>query len=309
MTSSTVADPSGAAGGPTAPQSVAFGLVRACRPRQWLKNVLVFAAPGAAGVIFHAGPLVRSLLAFAAFCAAASATYLLNDAAEVDADRRHPVKRLRPIAAGIVSVRLAQVTSAALMLVAALLALASGRPRLLMVVAGYVVLTLAYTFWLKHVAVVDMVAVAGGFILRAVAGAVAVPVRLSDWFLIFTSFSSLLIVAGKRYAELGELGADSGVRATLETYTRPFLQIVLGLALATTTIAYCLWAFEKAGAADHGPWFQLSIMPMVTALLRYTLLLDNGRGSAPEDVFLSDRALQILGVVWLALFAIGVHGG
>ena len=284
-------------------------LVRACRPRQWLKNVLVFAAPGAAGVITHAGPLGRSLLAFGAFCAAASATYLLNDAADVEADRRHPVKRFRPIAAGKVSVRLAQLTAGGLLVVAALLALASGRPRLLVVVGGYVVLTLAYTFWLKHVAVVDMVAVAGGFILRAVAGAVAVPVRLSDWFLIFTSFGSLLIVAGKRYAELNELGAQAGVRATLETYTRPFLQLVLGLALATTTVAYCLWAFEKAAASDHGPWFQLSIVPMVTALLRYTLLLEAGQGSAPEDVFLSDRALQVLGVVWLALFAIGVHGG
>jgi len=284
-------------------------LVRACRPRQWLKNVLVFAAPGAAGVITHAGPLGRSLLAFGAFCAAASATYLLNDAADVEADRRHPVKRFRPIAAGKVSVRLAQLTAGGLLVVAALLALASGRPRLLLVVGGYVVLTLAYTFWLKHVAVVDMVAVAGGFILRAVAGAVAVPVRLSDWFLIFTSFGSLLIVAGKRYAELNELGAQAGVRATLETYTRPFLQLVLGLALATTTVAYCLWAFEKAAASDHGPWFQLSIVPMVTALLRYTLLLEAGQGSAPEDVFLSDRALQVLGVVWLALFAIGVHGG
>jgi decaprenyl-phosphate phosphoribosyltransferase len=289
--------------------SAQLGLVRACRPRQWLKNVLVFAAPGAAGVITHAGPLGRSLLAFAAFCAAASATYLLNDVADVEADRRHPVKRLRPIAAGTVSVRLAQVASGVLLVVAVLLALASGRPRLLLVVGGYVALTLAYTFWLKHVAVVDMVAVAGGFILRAVAGAVAVPVRLSDWFLIFTSFSSLLIVAGKRYAELNELGAQAGVRATLETYTRPFLQLVLGLALATTTVAYCLWAFEKAAASDHGPWFQLSIVPMVTALLRYTLLLEAGQGSAPEDVFLSDRTLQVLGVVWLAMFAIGVHGG
>jgi decaprenyl-phosphate phosphoribosyltransferase len=287
---------------------LAAALVREARPKQWVKNLLAFAAPGAAGVLFHADVAWRSLVLFAALCAAASGTYFLNDVVDVDADRRHPVKRDRPVAAGVVPLRLARWCGALLLVLGLALAAATGRWPALGVVAAYIALTLAYTAWLKHIAVVD---IASGFVLRAIAGAAAVDVPMSDWFLICTSCGSLFIVTGKRYAELNHLGERAGsVRATLDAYNVAFLRLVLGVACSTTLLSYCVWAFDKAHVATTSwPWYQLSIVPMATALLRYALVLEAGHGAAPEDVFAEDRALQVLVVAWLVLFGLGVYAG
>jgi decaprenyl-phosphate phosphoribosyltransferase len=151
--------------------------------------------------------------------------------------------------------------------------------------------------------------VATGFVLRAIAGAVAVDVPMSNWFLICISFGSLFIVTGKRYAELREFGDYAGtVRSTLEAYNVAYLRLVLGVASSVSLLSYCLWAFEKARVAETTwPMYQLSIVPMATAVLRYGLVLENGHGGAPEEVFLSDRALQALGIIWLVTFALGVY--
>jgi decaprenyl-phosphate phosphoribosyltransferase len=289
--------------------TLASELLREARPRQWLKNVLVFAAPGAASVLDNGPALWRTIVTFVALCAAASGTYFLNDVADVESDRRHPTKCNRPVAAGTIPVPLA--TSVGVGLVAASLAIAAitGRWPVVVVVAIYIALTVAYSIWLKHIAVVDLVAVATGFVLRAIAGAVAVDVPMSNWFLISISFGSLFIVTGKRYAEMLEFGDDaSTLRPSLESYNVAYLRLVLGVASSVTLLSYCLWAFEKARVADTSwPMYQLSIVPMATALLRYGLLLENGHGGAPEEVFLSDRALQVLGVVWIVTFALGVY--
>ena len=299
----------------TAPERERAGLgvelLREARPKQWLKNVLVFAAPGAAGVLNEWPSLWRTIMAFIAMCAAASGTYFLNDVADLEADRLHPTKRFRPIASGAVPVSLGRAVGVGLLaggLAAAALTL---RWQLILVVATYIVITVAYSVWLKHIAVVDLVAVAAGFVLRAIAGAVAVDVRMSNWFLICISFGSMFIVTGKRYAELNHLGEDAGShRATLDAYNVPFLRLVLGVSASVTLLAYCLWAFERANvAATSWPLYQLSIVPMATALLRYALVLEEGHGSAPEDVFTEDRALQVLGVLWLGLFVLGVYVG
>lgn len=286
------------------------GLLRAVRPKQWVKNILVLAAPGAAGALTHVHPLLVSLGAVGVWCVVASGTYLVNDSLDVEADRLHPTKCRRPIAAGIVPVRLAQVLGAALMALGIGLAwLLAGRD-LTIVMATYVVITLAYSLWLKHEAVLDLAAVAAGFILRAIAGGVAIGVPLSPWFIIVASFGSLFMVAGKRSAEMDTLGDDrEGHRATLGTYTPDFLRYVRTLASAVTIAAYCLWAFEKAGAAGHaGIWFKLSIAPFVIAILRYALRIDHGQGGAPEELVLGDRVLQAFGVVWALTFALGVYG-
>ena len=289
--------------------TLASELLREARPRQWLKNVLVFAAPGAANVLDNGPALSRTIVTFVALCAAASGTYFLNDVADVESDRRHPTKRSRPVAAGTIPVPLA--TSVGVGLVAASLAIAAitGRWQVVVVVAIYIGLTVAYSIWLKHIAVVDLVAVATGFVLRAIAGALAVDVPMSNWFLICISFGSLFIVTGKRYAEMLQFGDDaSTLRPSLESYNVAYLRLVLGVASSVTLLSYCLWAFEKARVADTSwPMYQLSIVPMATALLRYGLLLENGHGGAPEEVFLSDRALQVLGVVWIVTFALGVY--
>lgn len=283
------------------------------RPKQWTKNVLVFAAPGAAGVLLHGRPLLHALAAFALFCAVASGTYLLNDAMDAPADRQHPTKRHRPVAAGIVSIRMAFVLAAVLM--AAGIALgALLRPQLGLVLGIYTVLQVSYSSYLKHLPVYDITCVAGGFLLRAIAGAVAVPVAVSEWFLIVTTFGSLLMVTGKRLAEHAELGEGrGGHRVTLDAYTISFLRIVVAMSATGAVVGYALWAFglEAAAVAVHhhdGIFFQLSIVPVLLALLHFTLLLEQGHGARPEELVLGDRQLQILGLVWVLLFALGVYG-
>jgi decaprenyl-phosphate phosphoribosyltransferase len=283
------------------------GILRALRPKQWLKNVLVAAAPAAAGVLTETDVLVDVGLAFLAFCMVSSATYLLNDIRDVEADRMHPRKRFRAIAAGTVPVRLA-LALAFLLMPAGFGIAALVRLELLIVVVSYVTLTTAYTLWLKHVEVVDIVAIASGFILRAVAGGAAVDVPLSRWFIIVASFGSLFIVAGKRHGEHIDLDASRGeVRATLAGYSRDYLKYVWTMASGVTIAAYCLWAFEMAPRDSEVPLYELSIVPFVTFMLRYAQLLEAGHGEAPEDVVLGDRVLIALAALWIALFGAGVY--
>jgi decaprenyl-phosphate phosphoribosyltransferase len=285
-------------------------LVREARPRQWAKNVLVFAAPGAAGVLDNWPYMWRTIIAFIAFCLASSGTYYWNDIHDVAADRLHPKKRLRPIASGAVPLGVAKVVGSLLLAAGVGLSFAV-RWQLGLVTLGYVLLTTLYSSALKHVAVVDLVAVAAGFVLRAIAGAVATDVRMSTWFVLCTSFGSLFIVTGKRYAELREYGDHAGAaRASLDDYTLGFLRIVLSVSVGATLVTYCIWAFDtKEISGSTWPFYELSIVPMVTALLRYTLILEQGHGAAPEEIFMADRTLQVLGVIWAAVFGLGVYVG
>ena len=295
---------------PGAPTPVRDWL-RAVRPKQWTKNVLVFVAPGAAGVLTHAGPALHALGAFGVFCAAASATYLVNDVVDADADRRHPTKRLRPVAAGRVKPATA-VSIAAVLMVAALAgaALLASWP-LVVVVAAYGAITIGYSLRLKREPVIELTAVASGFLLRAIAGGVATHVPLSSWFLVVTSFSALLIVIGKRTAEHQALGDDRGQhRSALDHYSRTFLHSALTLSAAGAVTTYCLWAFDKAGLARHGGhlvWIELSVAPVVTGVLYILRLLDDGRGGSPSELALEDRTLQVLALVWAVLVGIGVY--
>jgi decaprenyl-phosphate phosphoribosyltransferase len=291
------------------------GLVRLARPRQWTKNLLVFAAPAAAGVLDNTGPALDAFIAFVAFCLAASGTYYINDARDAEADRLHPTKCNRPVASGVVPVTVAYVGGAVLLAASVAVAFAA-TPELAATVLGYVALTTAYSTLLKNVAVVDLVAVAAGFVLRAVAGAAATDVPISDWFFIVTSFGALFIVSGKRGAEASEMAdatpADAGrFRPVLSAYSESYMAYLRSVTSGAVLVAYCLWAFEKAESALNTssiPWYQLSILPFVMAILRYALVLDKGdRGSAPEDIILGDRTLQCIGVVWAIVFAVGVY--
>jgi len=301
--------PEHAPGTTPSPSAQAAGLLRAARPRQWLKNVLVLAAPAAAGVLTRPSVALGVGLAFVAFCLVASGTYLLNDARDLEADRRHPTKRHRPIAAGVVSPRLA-VASGVLVLALGLGLAAAVSLKLLAVVAGYLVLTTAYTLKLRHVAVLDIATVASFFIIRAVAGGVAVDVPLSRWFLIVASFGSLFMVAGKRAGEYAELGDDrTATRATLGVYSLTYLREIRVIAAAVTLLAYCLWAFEQSAPDAAHPFFELSIVPFVLFILRWALLLEADRERAPEDLVLGDRGLQAAALAWAVTFGLGVYLG
>jgi decaprenyl-phosphate phosphoribosyltransferase len=286
------------------------GFVRTARPKQWIKNVLVLAAPAAAGVLTRTSSLPRALLAVLAFCVVSSGTYFLNDAIDVKADRAHPTKRFRPIAAGIVGVRTAYATGIALMAGA----ISFGgliNWRLALVLAIYVAVQFAYSFWLKHLPVYDLVAVAAGFLLRAIAGAVAVHVPVSEWFLVVASFGSLLMVTGKRLGEHQELGdGRASHRRSLQAYSPSFLRMVLALSTGGAIIGYALWALSLPSQAGHthsAIWCEVSIIPLFIALLEYAYLVEGGAGSKPEELVLKDRSLQLLGLVWVVTFALGVY--
>jgi len=285
------------------------GLVREARPRQWAKNVLVFAVPGAAGRLTEGPVLARTLLVFAAFCLLASGLYFLNDLADVEADRLHPRKRLRPIAAGEVPVRLAVIV-AVLLLLGGIGTCAALGWRTLLVAALYVAATLAYSARLKHEVVLDLACVASGFVLRAIAGGTATTVPISKWFLIVAGAGSMFMVAGKRHAEFVEMGEERGTtRISLQGYTLAYLRFVWMLSASVAIGAYAVWAFEDGAVKLDPVWAQLSIVPFTLALLRYALDIEQGHGGAPEDVVLGDRGLQVLGLVWLVTFAVGVHLG
>ncbi len=278
-------------------------LLRSARPRQWTKNVLVVLAPLAAGELFEVVPQI--LVAFVAFTLAASAIYLVNDVLDVEADRLHPVKRNRPVAAGLVRPTTALVTAAVAALVAVALA-ALVDPDLLATVLVYLALQLAYARWLKHVAVVDIAIVSSGFLLRAIAGGVAADVPLSQWFLLVAAFGSLFMVAGKRYSELMTLGAVSGTRRSLGDYSDSYLRFVWSLAAAVTVTAYSLWAFELV-PTGHVNWQAISIAPFVLGVLRYAVDVDRGLAGEPEDAIARDHVLQVVGVAWVVVFALGVY--
>ncbi len=283
----------------------ASAVLRTMRPRQWAKNVLVVAAALAAGVLTDGNNLAVIFGAFVSFTLAASAVYLFNDARDVESDRKHPRKRLRPVAAGELSVRAAVIWS--VVVAAASLALGTVIDRELGITLGvYLTIQVAYALWLKEQPVVDLAIVSAGFLLRAIAGGVAVDVPLSQWFLLVASFGSLFMVAGKRYSELHSLGNEAGTRRTLEDYSVSYLRFVWSLAAAVTITAYSLWAFE-IGDDSGVDWQAISIAPFVMGLLRYAVDVDRGLAGEPEEAVMRDRVLQVIAISWLTIFAIGVY--
>jgi decaprenyl-phosphate phosphoribosyltransferase len=282
------------------------GLVRTARPRQWLKNVLVFAAPFTAAQITHPQVLRAALIAFVTFCLAASAIYLINDAKDVEADRAHPTKRNRPIAAGAVPVPLAFGAGIVLLLAALGVSLVQNW-QLLAVIAVYEAVQLGYCFGLKHEPVIDLCIVASGFLLRSIAGGVAANIPLSQWFLLATAFASLFMVAGKRYAEI-QLYAETGaeIRASLRKYSASYLRFVWATSVAVVIATYGQWAFQLH-EQYNSVWSEISIVPFVIALLRYAVDVDSGKAGEPEEIVLRDRVLQVLGVAWVITLALAFY--
>jgi decaprenyl-phosphate phosphoribosyltransferase len=279
------------------PKNLASGIVKALRPRQWVKNLLVLAAPlfalGGDVQYDYRDVFIKVGIAFVAFSLAASSIYLINDARDVEADRQHPTKRFRPIAAGVVPVGLAYglaVVLAAVALVISWLA----TPNLAVVIAVYLGIQLAYCFGLKHQAVLDICIVSSGFLIRAIAGGVAAGIPLSQWFLLVMAFGSLFMAAGKRYAEL-QLAERTGakIRKSLENYTSTYLRFVWTLSATAVVVCYGLWAF--------------SMVPFTIAILRYAVDVDGGLAGEPEDIVLRDRVLQLLGVALIGTIGAAVY--
>jgi decaprenyl-phosphate phosphoribosyltransferase len=280
-------------------------LLRACRPRQWSKNLLVLAAPAAAGVIDTPLVAAQVLGAFVVLCLISSATYLINDVRDREQDRLHPTKRLRPIAAGELEPGAALRIAAALALVGVAGASAIG-PALGAVAIGYLLLTASYSIWLRRIFIADILAISAGFVLRALAGGVATDIYLSRWFVIVTACCAIFLVAAKRYAELREHDGEGAVRSTLRFYSARGLRLTLLAAASLASIAYIGWAFTRP---SHLVWYGLSILPLLAWLARYSVMIGSGAGQAPEELILRDRTLLVLSVAWSILFLGGVYVG
>ncbi|KDN16702.1 decaprenyl-phosphate phosphoribosyltransferase [Amycolatopsis rifamycinica] len=283
------------------PLGLVGGVIKTARPRQWVKNVLVFAAPFFAfsKSTDRTGLLIDAIIAFVAFSLVASSVYLINDAIDVEADRAHPTKRNRPIAAGIVPVPVAY--GAAVVFFLAGLGVSFAASWQLAVVLGvYEAVQLGYCFGLKHQPVVDLAIVGSGFLMRSIAGGVAGGIALSQWFLLVTAFGSLFMVAGKRYAEImlfERTGAK--IRSSLKKYSASYLRFVWATSAAILIMSYCLWAFEIRQTEHNSVWALISMVPFLVAVLRYAVDVDGGIAGEPEEIALKDRILQVLGATWV----------
>lgn len=285
--------------------AAAGAFVRALRPRQWVKNALVFAAPVAARTLDETEVLVRSILAFVVFTVAAGSTYLVNDAADVAIDRLHPTKRHRPIASGALSQTVALRLGVALAL-ASMVAAFGIAPLFGLVIAIYLALNAWYSRGMKHLPVIELCAIAMGFILRAVGGGAATDTPLSLWFVLVVCAVSLFVVTGKRSAELERTGGDGSGRPVLAHYTASGLRAGRAASAAVAVLAYAMWVFAQDLANDW--WAGVSLLPFAAALARYNAVIEAGRGEDPEDVLLGDRLFQILALAWVVVYGVALYG-
>ncbi|HWJ51049.1 MAG TPA: decaprenyl-phosphate phosphoribosyltransferase, partial [Solirubrobacteraceae bacterium] len=272
----------------------ARAIIRACRPRQWAKNLLVLAAPCAAGVIDRPRVAAEVAGAFVVLCLISSATYLVNDVRDREQDVLHPRKRLRPIAAGQLQPLTALRIAGTLALVGIVLGVVIA-PGLGALAVGYLALTASYSLWLRRVAVADVVVIAAGFVLRALAGGVATDIYLSRYFVIVTACCAIFLVAAKRYAELREHNGSTPARASLRRYSLGHLRLTLAASAGAAVVAYTGWAFTRPG---HVVWYGMSIAPFLLWLARYATLIGAGAGQAPEELILRDRTLLALSLAW-----------
>lgn len=283
-------------------------MVRALRPAQWLKNGVVFAGLVFGGKLLDPGAVGSALLAAACFCLLSSGFYLINDIRDMDADRLHPVKRKRPVAAGELAPGLAGAVGVVLIGLAGVFAMLLGL-RFLLVILAYAGLMAAYNVALKQIVIIDVFVIAAGFVLRAVGGAVAVDVSISPWLLVCTLLVALLIGFGKRRYELVALEDAAGHRRNLDVYSRPLLDQTVAVTAAGTLIAYAVYTFDRATLPyDHR--MMLTIPFVAYGVFRYLYLLyQRGAGGAPETMLVTDRALMTAVALWGACSAAMLYLG
>jgi decaprenyl-phosphate phosphoribosyltransferase len=277
------------------------------RPRQWIKNLLVAAATAAAGTLLAWTSILPLVVSFVAMCAASSSTYLINDLSDRSRDRCHPTKCRRPIASGALSVRRAKVASAAFIGVALTLSLLLGAG-VAAVMAAYLVLTITYSRWLKHVPYLELALVASGFVLRVAIGSAATHTALSVPFLVVIGAGSLFLATGKRLSELISLGRRAGEhRPVLAHYRTPVLERLVGASLITMLGAYTLWAVGTDTGDPGLPWLVLSVAPVAVAALHLTRRVLRGDAGDPTGLVIEDRVLRVAGGVAALLVSIGLY--
>ncbi|MEO1522673.1 MAG: decaprenyl-phosphate phosphoribosyltransferase [Cyanobacteria bacterium J06633_2] len=295
-----------------------FPYLAALRPKQWTKNFVIFAAPLFAFDL-RVSTILGSLLAFALFCSVSSSFYLFNDIVDVESDRRHPVKCKRPIASGKVSIPIAIAMALALMTGGLIIGWMHAAP-LGMTLSGYVVLQIAYNLRLKRTVILDVIAIAMGFVLRACAGAAATGIQLSPWFLTCTAMLALFLAVEKRKAELRLLQVHGGkTRAVLWRYSLPLLTRMENVVTTGAIMSYALWSSGPAVNGASTPWMLVTFPFVLYGVFRYQLLSDpkeighhvddehgpGGQTERPDEVLLRDMPILGTVVCWVVtIFAI-----
>ena len=283
-------------------------IVKLLRPHQYAKNLLVFAAPGAAGRLDEMSVAATTAVAFVLFCAASSAGYVINDLLDAEADRQHPVKQHRPIASGAVTRNQARQLFA-LLVVTALVGAAGLGWFFLATLVGYAAVSITYSSALKHVPWVELLAVSAGFLLRAIAGGAATNTPISGWFLLVVSAGALLVITGKRLGELAVLGSLTPSRRVLAHYQLGKLRQVAAAASALAVGGYGAWAAAEANnqATDSNGslLLRLTVIPFAAAISRYLMLSWHGSGETPEALLVRDRVMVAAGSCWALLYGIG----
>lgn len=275
-------------------------LIKTMRPRQWTKNGFVFFALMFDKQLFLREPFLRTLAGFALFCLASSAVYLINDIADVEADRKHPEKKHRPIASGKLPLNTAWL--AAILLVAIALPLGYFlSPALAIILAVYLAINILYSRWLKHIPILDVFIVSSGFVLRVAAGVALITVeRFSPWLYMITTLFSLYIGFGKRRAEMSLLETGAGShRKVLDGYTLPLLDQLITIVSGTTIVTYSLYTFTAPNLPENHS-MMLTIPFVVYGIFRYLQLIQTGHAAgAPDEVALKDRPLQVTVLLWV----------
>jgi 4-hydroxybenzoate polyprenyltransferase len=297
-------------------------ILKAARPRQWVKNAAVFASLVFSGFFFYQFPfyLFRVVAVAAVFCFASSAIYILNDIIDRESDRQHPYKRKRPIASGQLSVETASIAAALFALGAVVFGWMLS-PFVLLLVILYVALHIGYSFKLKHVAILDVLTIAAGFMIRVYAGAVVVNLHMSVWFLLTVISASLFMAVAKRQSERTLLTVDDPnvksftTRKTLDKYSQRLLDIYTGMFANATWLTYALFAFQQENIVTSGPlptfmafipraftaqkWLMVTVPFVIYGVMRYLqLVYEQNKGESPERVILQDKELLTAGILW-----------
>jgi 4-hydroxybenzoate polyprenyltransferase len=306
LTSSTNADTD-----PKSAKSTGFSalaLIKQLRPKQWAKNAIVFAPLLFSGNVTNHERFEQASLCALAFCAISSSVYILNDLVDIKADRAHPTKCKRPLASGQIPVALAVIMMLALLaggLVAAFIA----RPTLDLICLTYLLVNVCYSLKLKNFPIIDILCVASGFVLRAVAGAAAVHVVPSAWFLLCTTFGALFLGLEKRRYETTLLAEKSGQhRKALQSYSPELIKRLESLITPSLLATYSFYTFQST-ASHHGQWMMITIPIVLYGVMRYQLISDRGASTGtPEDILWKDRPIQITLMVWVLACTFVIYG-
>ncbi len=293
-----------------------YHLIRALRPRQWIKNVFVFAAIIFTGNFLELGVIIRSILAFIFFSIASSAVYLLNDCIDINKDRLHPIKKKRAIASGKISVLTAVIVALVLLFISVVFSYITIGKYFTLVIILYLILQVFYTLWFKHMIILDALAITFGFIFRVYAGALSIPVSVSSWLILAVLGVSLLLAFGKRRAERSLLSgygiSSSKTRSILKFYPDSLLDSMISMSASFAIISYSLFSFQVSPESKlkllssilpstlvGAKLLMLTIPVVIYGVGRYLFVIyKEGKGESPERVLLSDKPLFISGVIW-----------